>query len=78
MALIGVAWAGNDSSYADFVTRHSISFPSIDDTSGTVYARYEVPNQPAWVFLRNGSSRTVRGTLEPDEVRAEVEKISDN
>jgi peroxiredoxin len=75
VVVMGVAWAGTESSYVDFVHRHELSFPSVDDSSGALYARYKVPNQPAWVFLRDGSARTVLGSLEPAEVRKEVKNL---
>ena len=72
MKVIGVAWAGTDTSYADFIARHGLTFPNIDDTAGDVFSRYGVASQPAWVFLRNGEHRTVRGTMSEDELRAAV------
>ena len=70
--MIGVAWAGTDSSYSDFIARHRLSFPNIDDTGGEIYSRYGVASQPAWVFIRNGEHRTMRGILSDDEVRAAI------
>lgn len=70
--MIGVAWAGSPDTYRDFVSRHRLSFPNIDDTGGDMYSLYGVASQPAWVFLRNGAHRTVRGTLTPDAVREAV------
>ena len=70
--MIGVAWAGTDSSYADFIARHRLTFPNIDDTAGEIYSRYGVASQPAWVFIRNGEHRTMRGILSDDEVRSVI------
>jgi len=70
--VIGVAWAGTDSSYSDFIARHRLTFPNIDDTAGEIYSRYGVASQPAWVFIRNGEHRTMRGILSDDEVRAAI------
>mgnify|MGYP003327053702 FL=1 len=71
-AVIGVAWAGSEASYSEFVERHGLSFPNIDDTAGEIYSRYSVASQPAWVFVRNGEHRTMRGVLTADEVREAV------
>ena len=70
--MIGVAWAGSAATYAEFISRHGLSFPNIDDTGGDLYSLYGVASQPAWVFLRNGAYRTVRGTLTPDSVREAI------
>lgn len=54
--IVGVAWAGNDASYQDFVNRHGLTFPNVDDSAGEIYRRYGVAGQPAWAFIgRNGS-----------------------
>lgn len=49
---------------ADFVDRHGLSFPNVDDGPGQVYARYGVASQPAWVFIGADGTVTRRlGTL---------------
>lgn len=74
---MGVAWAGDASSYADFVARHRLTFANIDDTSGDVYARYGVPYQPAWVFIgSDGTATTMRGSLEPSALAAALGNLS--
>lgn len=73
MRIIGVAWAGDETSYSDFVQRHGLTFPNISDTAGEIYLRYSVASQPAWVFIRNGEHRTMRGTLTEDQVRTAIE-----
>lgn len=70
--VIGVAWAGTDSSYADFVSRHGLTFPNVADSAGDVYAAFGVASQPAWVFLVDGRQQVVRGSLTADDVRATI------
>jgi hypothetical protein len=57
---VGVAWAGNQSSYGSFVERHGLTFVNLDDTAGDIYAKYKVPYQPAWVFVAKDGSATSR------------------
>ena len=66
--VVGVAWAGTDDSYVDFVARHGLTFPNISDTPGDVYRRYGVAGQPAWALISRDGSVTVElgGHFESD------------
>jgi peroxiredoxin len=60
-----------------FIDRHGITFPTIADQSGEVYLRYEVPYQPAYVFIdAQGDHTRVMGTLTGDELREWIGRIS--
>jgi len=48
---VGVAWVGDDSSFQAFIDRHSLTFPQLSDDPGDVFARFEVPYQPAIVVV---------------------------
>lgn len=73
--VVGVAWAGTDDSYDDFVSRHGLTFPNLADTPGDVYRRYGVAGQPAWAFIsRDGSVRVELGAF----FEADLEKILDD
>lgn len=73
----GVAWSGTSEAMLDFVDRHGLSFPTIVDQSGDFYLRYEVPYQPAWVFIdAQGEHRRVMGTLDEQGLRANIESIT--
>ncbi len=75
--VIGVAWAGTESDYAGFIERHGITFPTISDTDGEVYAQFGVPYQPAWVYLdTDGTSRVRRGSLNEETALAELEALA--
>lgn len=75
--VIGVAWAGTESNYADFVERHGLTFPNISDTEGEVYARFGVPYQPAWVYLdTDGTSQVRRGSMNEVTALAELEALA--
>jgi thioredoxin-related protein len=68
--VIGIAWNGSTGQMRDFERRHGVTFPSMNDSTGDLFARFSVPAQPAWVFFRpDGSSVVSLGALEPDELR---------
>lgn len=52
--------------------KHSLTFTNLDDTPGDIYRRFEVPYQPAWVFLGQDGSETTRLGAIND---AELEKL---
>jgi len=65
----GVAWNGSTEYMLEFIDRHGITFPSLLDIAGDVFARYEVPYQPAWVFIDAGGAVTkVQGSLDRDSL----------
>jgi hypothetical protein len=49
--ITGVAWNGDPGSMQDFVIENNLSFANINDGDGDVFARFNVPYQPAWVFI---------------------------
>jgi peroxiredoxin len=53
----------------DFIGRHGLTFPSLRDNSGDVFARYDVPFQPAWVFIAaDGDVTKVQGSLDAESL----------
>ena len=45
----------------------------MDDDGSIVFRRYQVPAQPAWVFIdRAGKHTTVLGEIEPDALKARL------
>lgn len=76
MVFLGVAWSGTSEAMLEFIDRHGLSFPTIVDQNGDIYLRYEVPYQPAWVFIdAEGNHQRVMGALDEDELRANIESI---
>jgi len=64
-----VAWNGSDSSYLEFIDRHSLTFDNLDDTAALIFGEYEIPSQPAWVFLnQDGILETRLGVVPQDEL----------
>lgn len=61
----------------DFIDRHGITFPTIVDQAGEIYLRYEVPYQPAWVFIdADGNSRRVMGALDEQGLVENIRSIA--
>ena len=66
---MGVAWYGSESAMNDFVAQYGISFPTVVDQEGAVFARFGVPYQPAWTFIsRDGTFDTSLGALSDTEL----------
>ena len=62
---VGVAWFGDDDSFQDFIDRHGLTFPQVSDDAGAVFARFEVPAQPAFVLIGpDGSEQQLFGALD--------------
>ena len=61
-----------------FVTKYGLSFPQVNDGTSDVYAHFEVPAQPAWVFVDPaGQTSQVLGALEEsqlDQILAGISK----
>lgn len=65
--ILGVAWAGGPQDYENFVARHDLSFPSIDDTVGGLYADLGIPGNPAWGIIRpEGTYEVLMGAVTPE------------
>lgn len=53
----------------DFVERHGLTFDSLLDGNGDLFARFGVPYQPAWVFVAvDGTVTRAQGTLTADRI----------
>ena len=62
-----MAWNGTDASYLEFIGRHSLTFENLDDTAALIFGEYEIPSQPAWVFLnQDGILETRLGSMSRD------------
>lgn len=75
--MVGVAWLGSDSSMQAFVKRHGLTFSNLRDDTGDLFARFDVPGQPAWVFVRpDGTSTRALGALGDDELRGTLDDLA--
>ena len=74
--IIGVAWNGSDQSMQDFISKHQLTFANIKDNDGLIFAQFEVPYQPAWVFIQqDGTSETNVGAMDEVTLTAMLNKL---
>lgn len=65
MQFVGVAWTGSDGEFQEFIDRHGLTFPQLSDDAGEVYARFEIPAQPALVVVApDGAVDTLFGAVD--------------
>ena len=75
MQFVGVAWYGDDTSFQGFVDKYSLTFPQISDDPGDVFARFNVPQQPAMAIIdRTGAVTVSLGAVEPDALDTALTK----
>jgi peroxiredoxin len=68
---VGVAWYGDDTSFTAFVDKYGLTFPQISDNDGDVFARFEVPYQPAMAVIdKAGVVDLSLGAVEEDALDA--------
>jgi peroxiredoxin len=73
----GVAWYGDTDSYQGFVSKHHLTFPTLMDQTGDLFAHFKVPGQPAWVFVDAGGKATVHiGAMEKAELTATLDELA--
>ena len=58
VTFVGVAAHSDVGAMQSFVSKYNLNFTNLDDTDGAIWARYNVPWQPAWVFYRADGSST--------------------
>jgi peroxiredoxin len=60
-----------------FIDRHGLEgFDHLVDDDGTLWQRFGIVSQPAWVFVNDdGTARTLVGILGEDGLRAEIERL---
>ena len=60
VTFVGVATRADVPALQGFVSKYNLNFTNINDADGSIWARFNVPWQPAYVFLRpDGSSSSV-------------------
>ena len=63
----------------DFVNENGLTFSNINDSAGEIFARFDVPYQPAWVFIAKDGIVTTRiGVLSDLELEAELNRLASN
>lgn len=59
-----------------FIDRHDVTFPSVVDRPGSIFAEYGVPYQPAWVFIAaDGSVTKFQGSLDEPTLTGHLEGL---
>lgn len=65
VTFVGVAWSGDEASFQGFIDEHGLTFAQISDPGGDVFARFEVPGQPALVVVStDGDIQQVLGAVD--------------
>lgn len=60
VTFVGVAAHSDVGAMANFVSKYNLKFTNLNDADGSIWARYSVPWQPAYVFYRaDGTSAFV-------------------
>ncbi len=61
----------------DFVNENGITFTNINDGPGEIFARFNVPYQPAWVFIaKDGTVSTRIGVISDSELDEELNRLA--
>ena len=58
VTFVGVAARSDVGQMENFVSRYNLNFTNLNDADGAIWARYDVPWQPAYVFYRPDGSST--------------------
>lgn len=58
VTFVGVAARSENAAMQGFVDKYHLNFTNLDDADGSIWARYNVPWQPAYVFYRPDGSST--------------------
>jgi thiol-disulfide isomerase/thioredoxin len=58
VAFVGIAAHSDVGAMQNFASKYGLNFPNLNDADGSIWARYGVPWQPAYVFYRADGSST--------------------
>jgi len=80
VTFVGVAAHSDVGAMQGFVSKYNLRFTTLNDADGSIWARYNVPWQPAWVFYRaDGSSTFVNNptsAMPQDELAGRVAALT--
>ncbi|MBS4726840.1 protein disulfide oxidoreductase [Mycobacterium sp. SM1] len=62
VTFVGIAARSDVAAMQDFVSKYHLNFTNLNDADGAIWARYNVPWQPAYVFYRADGSSTFVNT----------------
>jgi peroxiredoxin len=74
---LGLAGRDTADEMSGFIDRHGLDgFDHLVDEDGTLWQRFGIARQPAWVFVNDdGTAKTVVGSLSADGLRAEIDRL---
>ncbi len=73
---LGVAGRDETGPMREFVNQYGIEFPNLVDDDGSLWRRFGVPGQPAWVFVSaSGEVRRVLGAPSERELELILENL---
>jgi thiol-disulfide isomerase/thioredoxin len=58
VTFVGVAARSDEGSMKDFVSKYNLNFTNLNDADGSIWQRFNVPWQPAYVFEKPDGSST--------------------
>jgi len=58
VTFVGVAAHSDVGAMQNFVSKYNLNFTTLNDADGSIWARYNVPWQPAWVFYNSDGTST--------------------
>ena len=58
VTFVGVAARSDVAAMQAFVSKYNLNFTTLNDADGSIWARYNVPWQPAYVFYRADGTST--------------------
>ncbi len=58
VTFVGVAARSDVGAMQDFVAKYNLGFTNLNDADGSIWARFNVPWQPAYLFVTAGGSST--------------------
>ncbi|MCI4675765.1 redoxin domain-containing protein [Candidatus Mycolicibacterium alkanivorans] len=58
VTFVGVAARADVGQMENFVSKYNLNFTNLNDADGSIWARFSVPWQPAYVFLRPDGTST--------------------
>ena len=58
VTFVGVAARSDVGQMQSFVSKYGLNFTNLNDADGSIWARYNVPWQPAWVFYKADGTST--------------------
>jgi thiol-disulfide isomerase/thioredoxin len=80
VTFVGIAAHSDVGAVQNFVSKYNLNFTNLNDADGSIWARYNVPWQPAWVFYRaDGTSTFVNNptsAMSQDEIAGRVAALA--